>query len=78
MIGKLTKVTVGTYGGFSCGADLGVKIKIQKPDRAYCSVPLPAFSRGDTMTREGAALGDCRTVDFDAKSISKRGILKIY
>ena len=66
LIGYLTKVTVGTnYGDFMCGADLGVKIKIQKPDRTYCSVPLPSFSAGDTMTRTGSNLGDCRFVDFD-------------
>ena len=66
LIGKLTKVTVGTNEDvFGCGADPGVKIKIQKPDRIYCSVPLPAFSRGATMTRAGSNLGDCRTVDFD-------------
>ena len=64
LIGNLTKVTVGTYhGDFNCGADLGVKIKIQKPDRAYCSVPLPAFSGGDTF--EVTKLGNCRGVDFD-------------
>ena len=64
LIGKLTKVTVGTDNGkFLCGADPGVKIKIQKPDRAYCSVPLPAFSGGDTF--DVTNLGSCRPVDFD-------------
>ena len=64
LIGNLTKVTVGTYSdGFDCGADPGVKIKIQKPDRAYCSVPLPSFSRGDTF--DVTNLGSCRPVDFD-------------
>ena len=58
-------VDIYNGSGLGCGADLGVKIKIQKPDRAYCSVPLPAFSYGDTMTREGSNLGDCRFVDFD-------------
>ena len=50
LIGYLTKVTVGTnYGDFMCGADLGVKIKIQKPDRTFCSVPLPAFYAGERI-----------------------------
>ena len=70
LIRNLTKVTVGTYydigaSSAGCGADPGVKIMIQKPDGTFCSVPLPAFSAGNTMTRERAALGDCRFVDFD-------------
>ena len=69
LIGNLNKVTVGTYGGFkggmACGADLGVKIKIQKPNRDFCSVPLIAFSGGNTMTFEGTSLNDCRSVDFE-------------
>jgi hypothetical protein len=70
LIGKLNKVTVGTSGGFfaelfGCGAYRGVKIKIQKPNHNFCSVALPAFSGGDTMTLDGTNLGDCRSVDFD-------------
>ena len=66
MIGNLNKVTVGTNGNrWGCGADIGVKIKIRKPNGHFCSVPLPAFSGGDEMTLEGTNLGDCRSVDFD-------------
>ena len=61
----MNRITFSTRAGLGCGADPGVKIKIQKPDRAYCSVPLPEFYAGDTMTRAGSNLGDCRTVDFD-------------
>ena len=70
-IGNLNRITFGTDYTWGCGADLGVKIYIQKPNDDYCSVQLPRFNSGETKILTRADLtGDCKSVYFEVEGES--------